>query len=136
MMYANFMKKKDNKTIKVIDLLDKIANGEEVPKKIKYKGDILKYDEDIKDYMGISKTGSGSFFNYLFVNNATDKFNNDEVEIIEESEQEIDIQAIEEIIDYRTSEDDLYNDNFGDFKSTINELVQAVKQLDRKYKGE
>ena len=136
MMYANFMKKKDNKTIKVIDLLNKIANGEEVPKKIKYKGDILKYDEDIKDYMGISKTGSGSFFNYLFVNNATDKFINDEVEIIEESEQEIDIQAIEEIIDYRTSEDDLYNDNFGDFKSTINELVQAVKQLDRKYKGE
>ena len=30
------------KTIKIIDLLNKIANGEEVPKKIKYQGDITK----------------------------------------------------------------------------------------------
>ena len=31
------------KTIKIIDLLNKIANGEEVPKKIKYENDIYKH---------------------------------------------------------------------------------------------
>ena len=51
-----------------------------------------------------------------------------------EDEEEIDIQSIEIIRDYRTSEDDLYNDNFEDFKGTINELVQAVKQLDKNIK--
>lgn len=54
-----------------------------------------------------------------------------EFEIIED-EEEIDIQSIDIIRDYRTSEDDLYNDNFEDFRGTINELVQAVKQLDKK----
>ena len=49
-----------------------------------------------------------------------------------EDEEEIDIQSIDIIRDYRTSEDDLYNDNFEDFRGTINELVQAVKQLDKK----
>ena len=49
-------------------------------------------------------------------------------------EDEIDIQNIEKIRYYRTSEDDLYNDNFEDFRGVINELVEAVKQLDRKSK--
>lgn len=49
-------------------------------------------------------------------------------------EDEIDIQSIEKIRYYRTSEDDLYNDNFEDFRGVINELVEAVKQLDRKSK--
>ena len=31
--------------MKIIDLLNKIANGEEVPKKIKYKGSIYTYLE-------------------------------------------------------------------------------------------
>lgn len=46
-------------------------------------------------------------------------------------EDEIDIQSIEKITYYRTSEDDLYNDNFKDVRGVINELVEAVKQLDR-----
>lgn len=33
--------------MKVIDLLNKIANGEEVPKKIKYKGTSYEYKEGI-----------------------------------------------------------------------------------------
>ena len=38
------------KTMKVIDLLNKIANGEEVPKRIKYINSIWEYDEKTKDY--------------------------------------------------------------------------------------
>lgn len=36
--------------MKVIDLLEKIANGEEVPKKIKYTSLIWEYNKEIKDY--------------------------------------------------------------------------------------
>ena len=36
--------------MKVIDLLNKIANGEEVPERIKYINSIWEYDEKTKDY--------------------------------------------------------------------------------------
>jgi len=39
------------KTIKVIDLLNKIANGEEVPKKIIFLGNTYRYDEIDKTYV-------------------------------------------------------------------------------------
>lgn len=72
--------------MKIIDLLNKIANGEEVPKKIKvnkilfeYQGDDYLYkDKDEKEY-------------WLFSTGYTDKFKwldsalNTEVEIIEEN---------------------------------------------------
>ena len=38
------------KTIKVIDLLNKIANGEELPLKIKYMGYIFEYDTNHERY--------------------------------------------------------------------------------------
>ena len=117
-----------SKTITIIQLLNKIANGEDVPIKIKYEGDILKYDRGIQDYKGISRTGSGSFFNYLFVNRSTSLFINDTVEIIEEQE-EIDIQNIQELV---------FNNDNANLKNQsnllINELVQAVKQLDKNIK--
>ena len=37
--------------IKIIDLLTKIANGEEVPKKIKWENIIYAYSEYDKDYL-------------------------------------------------------------------------------------
>lgn len=36
--------------MKVIDIYNKIANGEELPKKIKYAGDIYEYEEKQLDY--------------------------------------------------------------------------------------
>ena len=36
--------------IKIIDLLNKIANGEEVPKKIKFGGELCSFDVEDKDY--------------------------------------------------------------------------------------
>ena len=119
-----------SKTIRVIDLLNKIANGEEVPEKIKYEGDILKYEKEVQDYFGVSKTGNGSFFNYLFVNKKTAKFINDTVEIIEEQE-EIDIQ---QLIELENDKDTEYYDcrDIQTNRGMINLLVQAVKQLDKK----
>ena len=47
-----------NKTIKVIDLLNKIANGEDVPKKIKWRDKIWDYWEGDQDY----KSKQGRWF--------------------------------------------------------------------------
>ena len=70
--------------MKIIDLLNKIANGEEVPEIIKYNNFIYKYNKDICDYDGDDL--------YLFGN--TDKLN-EEVEIIEEDKK---IEKIKDIL--------------------------------------
>ena len=114
-----------SKTIKVIDLLNKIANGEKLPREIKYQDVIFiwngrfytHFDEEdcinevLEDFLGISKVDL-----------------NDTVEIIEE----IDIQNIEElekIEDYEADPTDVKLN-----RQIINKLVQAVKQLDKKIK--
>ena len=67
------------KTIKLIDLLNKIANGEEVPEKIFYKRQWWKYNP-INDYEGVGYGG-------CLLNNVCLNELNDEVEIIEEPKQ-------------------------------------------------
>lgn len=64
--------------MKIIDLLNKIANGEEVPKKIKYDYNEWEYDEKAKTYY----CGTCTLLNkYKFL------YLNDEVEIIEEEKK-------------------------------------------------
>lgn len=71
--------------IRVIDLLNKIANGEEVPKKIKYKNNILYYDDDYtKEYPPTfnyydEKGNNGLIEGWLC------QYINDEVEVIEKN---------------------------------------------------
>ena len=68
------------KKIKIIDLLNKIANGEEVPKEIKVNDNIYHYDE----------TDCNEFYRYRTMTNEllTDYADlNDEVEIIEEEKK-------------------------------------------------
>ena len=72
--------------MKIIELLNKIANGEEVPKKIEYRKCIFEYEEEFKDYFtknGIIPTtfdSNGIFRNIFALYNTS---LNDEVEIIE-----------------------------------------------------
>ena len=68
--------------MKIIDLLNKIANGEEVPKKLKYDDDIYEYDYNEKNYA------------YFFIDHYSYLFNgdimqilDDEVEILEEEKK-------------------------------------------------
>lgn len=73
--------------MKIIDLLNKIANREEVPKKIKYRKCIFEYEEKYKDYFtknGIIPTtfDTNGIFRNIFLD--YNNFLNDEVEIIEE----------------------------------------------------
>lgn len=64
--------------MKIIDLLNKIANGEEVPKKIKYNGEIFTLRDDKDDYANAE---------YWFTDLYTFSELNDEVEILEEEKK-------------------------------------------------
>lgn len=73
--------------IRIIDLLNKIANGEEVPEKIELlsNNEIFNYDDEIGDY-------NGENGDYLFGEVITNIMNlqvflNDEVEIIKEDKK-------------------------------------------------
>ena len=71
--------------MKVIDLLNKIANGEEVPKKIRFDN-MLWYKINGEKYTYYVNENDNDLFVYIFRKNLT--FNlNDEVEIIEEDKK-------------------------------------------------
>lgn len=64
--------------MKIINLLNKIANGEEVPKKIYYNGKIWNYENS--DYFA-------SDYGYLFDRYNVSGMLNDEIKIIEEEKK-------------------------------------------------
>lgn len=69
------------KTIKIIDLLNKIANGEEVPKKIKYRNWLYEFNKNYNDYLC-------QYDSLLYrENDDVRQFLNDEVEILEEEKK-------------------------------------------------
>ena len=112
--------------MKIIDLLNKIANGEEVPEKVKYCGSEYLYLNHRKDYKNMELDFDSCIIDSKYHNL---DWLNDTVEIIEEQE-EIDIQSIEEI-------EPAMNGNACviDNKTwTLNQVIKAVKQLDKKIK--
>ena len=101
------------KTTKVIDLLTKIANGEEVPKKIKDGAFELILSRDGKHYGGQTTTVLNNVFGMERLN--------DEIEIIEEDKEIEKLGMFEEA----------YCDSAFDgivFKK-INQLIDAVNEL-------
>ena len=71
--------------MKIIDLLNKIANGEEVPKKIKYNGTIYeKFDYNNKYYDVENNTREEDI---LSEHLASESFYNDEVKVIEDNKK-------------------------------------------------
>ena len=104
-----------NKKIKIIELLNKIANGEELPKEIKYEFETfyIKYDAFHNIYFYETKDGT-TLLKYIYNTN----FLLDEVEILEDN-----IEEIEEL------PDDI--DEFGwlEVKEKINELIRVIKQI-------
>ena len=89
-----------NKKIKVIELLNKIANGEEVPKKIKSEDKEFYFQEDEAsiDYLyRTDKNGNG----WLVVQ---DLALNDEVEILEDNTEEIEEKSNFENMGYEIAQ--------------------------------
>lgn len=104
--------------MKVIDLLKKIENGENVPKKIKVDQEIFEWDILERYY----RRNNGDDLLELCTIFNTGELLSLEVELIED---EIDIDSIkklEGIVEYATEQD------------TINKLIQAVKQIDKRVK--
>ena len=112
--------------MKIIDLLNKIANGEEVPKEIFYKKQWWEYNPD-NDYEGTDWGG-------CFLNNVLICDLNDEVEIIEKDEE---IKKIKNTINYYINyEDERLNEDIScichhliSHTDKINELIDAVNEL-------
>ena len=130
--------------MKIIELLNKIANGEEVPKKIKVSCYEFEWRERGRYYANTTK---GNYQTLLqdWLNNANKL--NSEVEIIED-EEEIDIQSIEEIVgntDVRMNNKEISAEDYfytitnivlsiNELKNKQNESLKAVKQLDKNIK--
>ena len=118
-----------NKVIKVIDLFNMLANGEELPQKIKYKNNeynLYYSNADRKEWYWKKSTEGywGCWGDNLFISS---NCLNDNVEIIEDNPK-IDIQSIEGL-----------KDDTGDYTADIicyriNEVITAVKQLDKEIK--
>lgn len=70
--------------MKIIDLLNKIANGEEVPKKIKWENIIYAYSEYDKDYLEYPFSDEEYKGLFDMRDNILTQFLNDEVEILDE----------------------------------------------------
>ena len=112
-----------NKKIKIIDLFNKKANNEKMPKKFKYKNYIFELD-DVNEYT-IDKEKQVAFTELI-------QFNlnnlNDEVEILEDNTEEI------EELDL-TKKENIW-DKLSMCENKINELVKAVNQIRKDLKDE
>lgn len=103
-----------NKKIKVIELLNKIAKGEEVPKKIKILGIVFVWFED-------SYRKEDANLEYITDYCRLDCMLNDEIEILEDNTEEI------EELDL-TKKQNIW-DKLSMCEDKINELVKAVNKI-------
>lgn len=113
--------------MKVIDLLNKIANGEEVPKKIEYNDDLYTH---VDNYCYFCEET-----NEILSKNIYAEFSrlNDEVEIIEEDKPLEELDLIEKInndlnIANNYSKNNIKN-NLKYVANKINELIDEVNKL-------
>lgn len=105
-----------NKKIKVIELLNKIANGEDLPKRIKIQDYVFELSKDYEHYYYNEDVEITHLINHNFSNL------NDEVEILEDNTEEI--EELLTIEDYECDKTDIRLN-----RDKINELVKAVNSI-------
>lgn len=114
--------------MKVIDLLNKIANDEEPPKKIKWLDQIFEYDDNDKFYY---QNGFSMYRDFYTEGNCL----NDEIEIIEESNEVKVIKKISTSFKSNCLNNDLQRQivtiqhNCALACAKIDELVDALNEL-------
>lgn len=117
-----------NKTIKIIDLLNKIANKEEVPNKIEYCG--IDYTWDKIGYLHYA--GFGEREKSFLEGIRTDVVLNDEVEILEDTTDEIEELNYYTVISAVNGKfQENIDEEFGKHTKKINELVRAINKLNK-----
>jgi hypothetical protein len=112
--------------IKVIDLLNKIANGEELPKKIKILSDSEIFEKEYVGYDYIGENGDDLFTECLANTLNIKRFLNDEVEILGEDKK---IEKLNGIISDDTTIDGLretMNTLYDDISNKINEIIEVL----------
>lgn len=109
--------------IKIIDLFNKIANNEKVPKKIRYFGEIYEYSEEMKFYY---QNGFSMYRDFFTEGNCL----NDEVEIIEEKE----IEKIGKIYDGFT--DSYYDTCLETTIKKVDEIIDVVNKIKKEIEKE
>ena len=114
------------KTIKVIDLLNKIANGEDMPLKIIFNNMVYIFEKEIGDY-------ENENVDYLFeeITNYTDtkNFLNAKVEIIEEEKHIAKINKSYPIFNFDEKSFLAMKDMLQDVYSKQVEIIKAVNEL-------
>lgn len=116
--------------IKIIDLLNKIYNNDNIPKKIIYDNCKWEYLSEYSDYKNEYKS---YLFGYYIANyDDIHSFLNQEIEIIEEDKK------IEKLCEYNrdlyilTDEPDLkikYSDDYNNIAIRINEIIDVVNKM-------
>lgn len=114
--------------MKIIDLLNKINNGEEVPEKVKFDNTIFEYDKNQKEYNHQKHNGYYETLLYrVMTTHFIDVLLRAEVEVIEENKE------IEELNDtnYNCEEMSIKEVNYYNnlTRTKLNEVIQAVNKL-------
>ena len=107
-----------NKKIKIIDLVNRIESGEEVPEKIKYNQLEFKYDKESGKYI----RKNSSIITWFCIERFTNDFLNKTVEILEDNTEEIE-EIPEECIE------DCTDRNYAYLATKYNELVKAINSI-------
>lgn len=110
-----------NKEITIIEIINKIANREEVPQKIKYIDKIYIYTEENQDYLDTED--EFYLLGYTFSNLRKRDFINDKVEILEEDEDIEEIKFLEEFTD------SYYDTCLIKLGDKMNEVIREVNKL-------
>lgn len=114
------------KEITIIELLNKISRGKELPKRIKYENSIYEYQPDIQDYEKITNSYNNSLLAEIFQNECGIDALNSKAEILTSNEQE-EIKDIIEILDLCKEDIENNNENISatlDFKD-----LKSLKSL-------
>lgn len=126
--------------MKVIDLINKIANDENMPRKIIYEGDIFEYRRDLDDYEIYDEINN--HYDYLLENpygKAYSEFFNDEIEVIEEEKniEKLPYYSLEKVQKAKNKKEwyekivELFEQMTNDYHKKINELTDAVNKLNK-----
>lgn len=100
-----------NKKIKIIDLVNRIESGEEIPEKIKYNEMEFKYDKSSGKYT----RKNFSIITWFCIEKFTSNFLNKTVEILEDNTEEI--------------EELSYEWTINEIADRVDKLIKAVNQI-------
>ena len=117
--------------MKLIDLLVKIANNEEVPKEIRFRGELCSFDKEDKYYYCEEY---GNIVWYLIDTNNMVEVLNTEVEIVEEKPKKIETFNLMYPISKEYEGEigvlvSIYNSILGKIDVNIQDLTKAVNYL-------